>query len=177
MPVLSEMVHPRGLDFNSQRKVVMLRDQQGLSFPEIRKKVVNLQGQHPCEDVVRRVYYRFSDHQGHAPYQYGKCGRKAWKAPPHIRDFLVRKLLKLRKKTVCTSTVLQSILAQEKQVELSARYIRKVLQAAGFHWLPRAQKRKYSRADMNARLAFAKRALRMTIAQLKDHMALSIDGT
>ena len=29
MPVISEMVHPRGLDFANQRKVVMLRDEGG----------------------------------------------------------------------------------------------------------------------------------------------------
>ena len=42
MPVISEMVHPRGLDFANQRKVVMLRDEQDMSWDDIASEVTNL---------------------------------------------------------------------------------------------------------------------------------------
>ena len=86
------------------------------------------------------------------------------------------KLVALRKKTICTSTTLQRLLAQEKNIKVSDSGIRKALLSMGYRWLPRAQKRKYSNADMKARLAFAKKVVRMGARKLKGHMAIAIDG-
>ena len=69
MPVVSEMVHPSGLDFNNQRKVVILRDKRlpggkKLGFKKIAQKVRNLMGQPTTEGMVRRVYSNFNSKKG-----------------------------------------------------------------------------------------------------------------
>ena len=53
MVVVSESVHPRGLDFQNQRKVVILRDVHGLTFPEIAKQVKTLFGGRPSLQELR----------------------------------------------------------------------------------------------------------------------------
>ena len=50
------------------------------------------------------------------------------------------------------------------------------MKAKGFRWLQRAQKRKYSREDKKARLAFANRVVRMGARQLKENLAMAMDG-
>ena len=40
MPLVSEMVHPRGLDFANQRKVVILRDVKDMAWDDIADQVV-----------------------------------------------------------------------------------------------------------------------------------------
>ena len=42
MAVVSESVHPAGLDFANQRKLILLRDVHGLTFPANAEQVVNL---------------------------------------------------------------------------------------------------------------------------------------
>ena len=80
MTVVTEVVHPRGLDFLNQRKVVLLRDKllpngKILAFRKIAFKVRNLKGKQPSEDVVRRVYVRFSMKKSRVSYNFSKCGR------------------------------------------------------------------------------------------------------
>lgn len=53
MVVISENVHPRALDFQNQRKVVMLRDVQGLTFVDIARQVRNLTGKRPSSNLLR----------------------------------------------------------------------------------------------------------------------------
>jgi transposase len=84
--------------------------------------------------------------------------------------------LQLRKQSICTSTVLQRELAQEKQVELDTSTIRKVLGRQGFKWLPRAQKPKYDKNAKKARLKFANYILRMTVKKLREWLSFAMDG-
>ena len=46
MVFVSENRHDRSLDFGNERKVVIMRD-QGYTFPQIRKKVLNRKGKRP----------------------------------------------------------------------------------------------------------------------------------
>ena len=175
MPKIEEVVHPRGLNFANQRKVVILRD-QGYTWADIRSRVVNLKKQKPSEDVVRRVYRLFNRRNGRVHYKYSQCGRKPHKATKEVCDFLERKLLSLRKKVVCTSANLQRILAKEMGIKLSQRYIRKILTARGYKWLPRSGARKYSREEKLKRLEFALPISRMSAERVNQKMSLAIDG-
>ena len=138
------MVHPRGLSFRMQRKVVLLRDVKGLSFPKIAEQVANLDGEQPTAQCVADYYYRFSSRLGRVKSKYANCGRTAWKFSPEVKKWLVKKLLELRKVCVCTSTTLQHALARERGDKVCRSGIRKVLLKSGYKWLPRSQKRKYS---------------------------------
>ena len=60
MPVISQMVHPRGLSFQAQKRVVVFRDVKGLSFPAIAKKVKNLSKEQPSIQCVIDYYEEFS---------------------------------------------------------------------------------------------------------------------
>ena len=103
MPVVSEMLHPRGLTFAMQRRVVMLRDVKGKTWPEIASQVRNLRGEEPSLFACRTVYTNFSARDGRVRSRYAKCGRTPEKVTPAVERFLLRRLRQLRKTTVCTS--------------------------------------------------------------------------
>ncbi len=104
---MSEVVHPKSLDFGNQRRVVLLRDSTGASFSSIATEVKNLQGRHPSGRLVARLYKQFSRKQGRRRYHYSNCGRKPWKLTKEVEAFLLRRLRALRKACVCTSSTLQ----------------------------------------------------------------------
>ena len=54
--------------------------------------------------------------------------------------------------------------------------MRKVLRKHGYHWLPRAQKRKYTAKHKLERLRFAEAVLRLTKAQLREKLSFAMDG-
>jgi hypothetical protein len=114
MVLVSERVHPCSLDFWNQRRVVLLRESRKLPWAKIRLKVKNLMDKHPSEKMCARVYKRFSIKVGHVPYKYGNCGRKAILTPA-LKKWLVGRMLALRTKTICTSTLLQEQLAKKKE--------------------------------------------------------------
>ena len=176
MPVVSEMVHPRGLNFKQQKRVVKFRDLEGMSFPDIAKKVKNLQGKHPTAQCCSDVYDRFNEDLGHAKSGYHKCGRKKWAFTPDVEAWLVKKLLQLRKVCVCTSTTLQHALARERGVKVSSSGVRKLLLKKGYKWLPRSQKRLYSKKDREARERWCKAVVRMSAKELKAKLNMSMDG-
>ena len=176
MPVIQEVVHKRGLDFENQRKVVMLRDTKQLGFSRIAERVVNLEGEQPSEDVVRRAYARFSRTKGRVQYKYHKCGRQPWKITKEVGTFLVKQLLKKRKTDVCTSTTLQADLYKEKKMKVSLTAIRKHLISKGYSWMPRSQKRKYSKEMMQERMAFANRCRSKSLAAIQRHITFAMDG-
>ena len=93
-----------------------------------------------------------------------------------IRKWLVSRLKKLRRTCVCTSTTLQHALARERGIRVSASGIRKVLQAHGYAWQRRSQKRYYSAPQRKARMDFCKAALRLSAADLQAKLALSMAG-
>ena len=111
-----------------------------------------------------------------AKYDYSKCGRKPWKLTPEIKQFLLRKLQVTRKTDICTSKTLQFLLAKEKGHEVDDSTIRKFLKQKGYRWVSRAQKRKYTGDEMEVRRAFARRILRMSKADLRKELGLSLDG-
>ena len=83
-----------------------------------------------------------------------------------MQEFLVRRLLRLRQTTICTSSTLQRTPARERGVLVHVVTIQKMRKRLGFMWLPQAQKREYSEADMAKRKAFAERLLALRPAQL-----------
>ena len=176
MPTVSQMQHPLSLDFNNQRKAYMLRTHEKLSYAEIAKQVVNLKGMASTANCVRRAVKKFNTKKGMTVYKYARSGRKAWKLTPDVRAWIVQRLLKLRRNTICTSLTLQKCLAEEKQVKVSDSAIRKVLKKNGYKWLPRAQKRHYSAEDMKLRLTFAEKIIRLGNRRLKEDLAMSMDG-
>ena len=176
MPLVSEVVHPRGLSFVAQRKIVLLRDIHKKSWAEIAKAVRNIRNQKPCQKTVERYYRAFSARAGRVRTKYGNCGQKPHKVTQEVERFLVKKLRQLRTKTVCTSRTLQHAVAREKGRKVCASWVRKVLAKKGYRWLSKRQKRKYSAAAKKARLAFAKKALALGVAGLKRRLALAMDG-
>jgi transposase len=177
MPVLQCMVHPRSLDFRNQKKLMVMRDVREMEWKDIVPNLVNLQGDHPSESYVRKVYKDFNVKTGvRRNPKYAKCGRKPWKLTQDAKSHVLKTMLRLRGSSACTSTTLQRDLARVKKVKVSASAIRKFLISKGYHWLPRAQKRKYSPADRRARLAWAKQVNRMTVRALREKIALAMDG-
>ena len=169
------MVSKRSMDFANQRAVVLKRD-QGWTFKDIAKHVRTLSGRPPSETQVRDVYTTFDRSRGKRKYQYARCGRKPWKITPEVERFLVRKLLSLRTKCICTAATLQRELKKDKDVELDRSSICRVLKKKGYKWLPRGQKPKYSKADRERRVAFATEVVQMTARELERHVALCMDG-
>ena len=175
MPVESEMVHPRALSFQQQRKVVMLRD-KGLSFSKIAGQVVNLEKKHPTKQHVANIYHGFHAKKGRRPAKYDKCDRKPYKVTPEVSKFLVSTLLKMRNKCICTASTLQLTLAKEMNVTLSLTHIRRVLEDKGYSWLPRRKKRVYSKEDRDKRVAFAREVLQKTDDELRTYVTMCMDG-
>ena len=176
MVVVSESVHPRGLDFQNQRKVVILRDVHGLTFPEIAKQVKTLCGGRPSARSCCLYYHSFSGKVGRRCSRYKNCGRNAWKLTHDVQRFLLQKLKQLRKSGLCTCAILQREVAREKGVALEISTIRKFLHSKGYKWLPRAQKRKYTAAQMRARVAFAQQVLALGPARLREKLSFAMDG-
>ena len=181
MPVVSEMVHPSGLDFNNQRKVVILRDKRlpggkKLGFKKIAQKVRNLMGQPTTEGMARRVYSNFNSKKGRVRSNYHKCGRSPWKLTKEVGSLLVRRLLAKRRSSICTSSVLQADVFKELHVKISCSAIRKHLKERGYKWLPRAQKRKYSKEAMLERLRFARSIATMSQERIDQHVTFATDG-
>ena len=173
---MMEVRHPRSLDFANERKVVLLRDIKGLTWDEVAAAVVNLQGEPPGVRTMKRVYSGFSAKLGRRPLMYGRCGRKAWKCTPAVQAFLVGRLRALRRASVCTAATLQVELARERGVHLEQSTIRKVLRWHGYRWLPRAQKPAVDKDLAARRMQFAKKVARMSKAQLREEMSMSMDG-
>ena len=173
---IEEVVHPCSLSFPNQRKVVLLRDVHGQSWTRIASQVVNLRGGRPSRVLVARVYKKSSRSTGRVRLRYGNCGRRPWKVTAEVRSFLISRLRMLRRRFLCTSTMLQRELARDKGVYLEASTIRRALTSAGYKWLPRAQKRKYSTEDRKRRLTFARRYAAMRPPQLRASIAMAIDG-
>lgn len=176
MVLLTENVHPAGLDFANQRKAVILRDVNGLTFPDIAKRLKNLRGQSPAPRLVADTYHKFSAKAGRRQYKYKKCGRKPWKLDKETKTFLVSRLKVLRRMGPCATTTLQQVLAREKAVRVERSAIAKALKSQGYFWLPRAQKRKYSKKDMAARLAWAQQVVDMGPKKAKAKLSMAMDG-
>jgi hypothetical protein len=154
----------------------MMRQFNKLSFSIIRTKVRNLKGEHPSKNMVRVIYKDFNPKAGRRKFQYGRCGRKAWKVTDELRAFVVKRLLALRLSCVCTSTTLQRECAKTLHTKVATSTIRKVLGDAGYHWRPRAQKPKLSKERMMVRKNWAQIVLNMCPKELRRNFGLAMDG-
>ena len=172
------MEHPQSMNFTNQKLCVILRDTKGWPWSKIAERLHTLQGRghHPSPRQCRDVYKAFSKKLGRRRYKYQNCGRKAWQVTPDIERFLVRRLLAMRTRCICTSTTLQRVLLQERNVQLEASTIRKILKKKGYRWLPRRQKPKYSKEVRAQRRQFAAKILGMTKRDYAKHFAMSMDG-
>ena len=91
MPVVSERVHPRGLDFHNQRRVMILRDVQGMILPAIAfKKVRNISGGRHTARTVANTYWAFNAVRGCRKYEHNKSGRPAWKMTAYVHAGVLR---------------------------------------------------------------------------------------
>ena len=93
-----------------------------------------------------------------------------------MKKFILKKLLEIRKKTVCTSATLQRELLRAMGVDLEESTIRRILTDHGYKWKRRSTKPKYSADDKRIRKAWAEEILKMTQAQLKKFFSMSMDG-
>ena len=133
MALVRNSVHAASLNPAMQKKVVHLRDKKKLPFWQIALKVKNLQQDNPSTQNVLNVYNRFSQPatSTYKKNNYHKCVRKAWKLTEEVQKFLVKRLLSLRGKCICTSTTLQECLAKEMHVKVDASKIRALLREEG----------------------------------------------
>jgi transposase len=175
MPLVSEVVHPRGLSFHQQRRVVKLRDGEGFSWVAIAERVWNLKGERPTWKTCSRVYKRFAAPTGRAKYKYFRCGRKK-KLTEADKTWLVGRLLQLRKKGPCTSAMLQRLLASKRRVTVESSLVRRALQERGYKWLRRSQKPKYDSRVRALRKAFAQEVLDLSDAALREKLSMCLDG-
>ena len=138
--------------------------------------MVNLDGQRPVWGTVRNIVNSFSEKKGCRPYHYKKSGRKPWKLTPDVQKFVLKKLLGNRSTQVVTSTSLAEDVAKSYGIVVEASCLRKLLKKKGYKWLPRSQKRKYNREEREARLRFAKAAVRLSKKALREKLSMSLDG-
>lgn len=176
MVLVCENVHPRGLDFRNQRKIVLLRDVHGLTFPEIAKRVKNLAGKRPSVPTCWQYHKSFSMTAGRRKSKYQKCGRKPWKLTADVQRYLLNSLKQRRLQEQCTCFTLQAALARAKGVTLEESTIRKFIMDKGYRWLPTVQKRLYTAAQKRQRLDFAERVIRLGRAGLHRKFAFAMDG-
>lgn len=169
---VSENVHPRGLDFSNQRKVVVLRDVYSKSFVDIAQEVRNVAGGRPSPRTCCQYYQRFSTVAGWKKSQYHQCGRRAWKLTADVRRFLLQRLKKLRQEGLCTCKLLQTELARQKGICVEVSTVQKFLKSQGYKWLPRAQKRRYTAVHMRERKAFAHAVLSLGVRRFKEAVLL-----
>ena len=149
MVLVRRSVHVASLSPSMQKRVVRLRDKQRLPFWKIALRVKNLQKENPSTQNVLNVYNSFDTPAavGYKKDNYHKCGRSPWKLTEPVQKFLLKRLLSLRWKCICTSTTLQEHLVKEMHVKVDASKIRQLLRTEGFKWVRRSQKRIYSLAQ------------------------------
>lgn len=168
--------HRRGLHFKQQQKVYVLRKHDKLSWAKIAGKVKNLENKKPYWKVCRDAFNRLNLNTGRATYNYKNCGRPAVLTTA-VKAWIVSRLLSLRRKEVCTSSTLTRKLAAKKDINVEASRVRRVLQDAGYHWLSRSKKPKYSAPQMLERVSFSDKVLKFTQEELEDKEChLSLDG-
>jgi transposase len=178
MVLVRRSVHVASLSPSMQKRVVRLRDKQRLPFWKIALRVKNLQKENPSTQNVLNVYNSFDTPAavGYKKDNYHKCGRSPWKLTEPVQKFLLKRLLSLRGKCICTSTTLQEHLVKEMHVKVDASKIRQLLRTEGFKWVRRSQKRIYSLAQRQERVRFATALLRLTKAALTTKLSMSLDG-
>ena len=177
MPVGSKQRHPNSLDEQNAMKVMYLRDVKELSWQDIVKPeqgVLNVSGERTTWKTASRAYESLKKGQEYAEEKYANCGRKADVFTKLVKRFLIQRLLHLRNKCVCTSTILQAELARAKGVHCSTSGIRKVLADAGYVWLKRRGERVYSPGKREKRVARCRKVLRLSDEELRSKLVLAV---
>jgi len=154
----------------------MLRHIKKQAWETIAGQVVNLRDENPSWACVRDTVQGFSVTKGMRKFGYNRCGRKPWKMTTDVQKFLIRRLVSRRASQIVTSVTLQAELAAEMGVVLDDSTIRKLLKKRGYKWLPRSQKRKYTKKQKCERMAFARSVLRLSKFLLRRKMCMSLDG-
>ena len=173
MVLLRDYVHPRGLLLAQQRKVYIRRTVHKESWVKIAPQIKNREGGVPgwavCRDTFKRMF------KDGAQSGYENCGRRAV-ITPVLQKWLVKRLLALRVKTVCTSGMLQRELARKKGLLVEASTVRRHLGIAGYAWLRRGKKRLYTPEQKSERKAFTTKVAAMSDEKLKAEFDFSMDG-
>ena len=154
----------------------MLRHVKKQSWQKIAPQIVNIRGGTPSWVTVRDTVQGLDKTTGRRHFHYSRCGRRPWKMTLDVQKFLIRRLVSRRASQMVTSVTLQADLAAEKGVVVETSTIRKLLKRKNYKWLPRNQKRKYSRGQKAARVAFASAVLPMSPAALRAKLSMSLDG-
>ena len=131
MVLLRTVVHPRSLPARQQLRVAKLRVVDCLSWNQIAKRVWNLVGVRPTWKACSRAYAKLQSSRKPKADAYQNCGRPK-KLGPKDEQWLVKKMLELRKKGPCTSVVLQRLLAKHRKVAVEASLVRRVLTRNGY---------------------------------------------
>jgi hypothetical protein len=145
------------------------------TWEEIAKQVVNLQGETPYWKVCRDAYMELKKPRQTLKDSYAKCGRKLVMSKSLCKWVLAR-MLKLRVDLCVTSKDLTQLLAREKGIAVDESTVRKVLKKAGYKYLPRTRKPKYSREQKRERHNFAKKYERKSQAELAATIHMYMDG-
>ena len=158
-----------------QKKVYFRRTVHKESWRIIASKVKNMKKKTPGWKVCRDTFNRITA-RNPKKSDYSDCGRPAT-ITPELRKWLVSQLLILRKKTVCTSNMLARLLASKKKVVVGDSIIRRHLVKAGYKWLPRNKKPKYTKDQRIARAALANKILKFkSNAAMDKDLHFSMDG-
>ena len=126
MVAVTDFRIPRSLDFAHHRKAKVFRD-RGVSWSKVARNVVNLGGLHPGVRTLVKHFAALKSTGRCKSYHTDKCGRRPWKVTPQIENFIVRRLLALRRCCTCTATTLQREVAKEMDVQLDTSSVRKIL--------------------------------------------------
>ena len=84
MKELKERVRDDSLDFENQRRVVLLRD-QGMRWKDIAERVRRIDGEKPSRQLLWTTYMKLDRKRGCRRYFYHRCGRKAWTVSAAIK--------------------------------------------------------------------------------------------
>ena len=176
MPLVQEMRRSDSLNFQNEKKVVMLRGTKKYAWADVRNSVVTMAGTRPSIRTCQRVYASYSKKLGRRVFKFARCGRKRWKATRDVEAFVVRRLRALRQRCICTSTTLQRELKKSMDIVLECSTIRRILARHGYRWRPRGQTPIVSKDVAMKRLSFARGILRLSAAQLRHKLRFSLDG-
>ena len=151
MPVLSVMVHPRGLSLQESAKAWYLNAVEKKPLRTVRDQVVNLAGERPSKSTVEEAVRRMkaSGKRRLPETKYSNCGRHCILTTDQEKR-IVAFVKKWRSKRFCTCRYIR----QEMRLKVGVRTIQRALNKYGFYWRPVAKKQPLSSAQLAARKAF-----------------------
>ena len=76
MPLVQEMRRSDSLNFQNEKKVVMLRGTKKYAWADVRNSVVTMAGTRPSIRTCQRVYASYNKKLGRRVFKFARCGRK-----------------------------------------------------------------------------------------------------